>query len=74
MIHEFAHHRAANHYSEEFHEACCELGAGLKQLAMSQPEKMAEFTDTTTSESSPTTVASVPPSAYSPSEEWANRD
>jgi hypothetical protein len=44
MIHEFAHHRAADHYSEEFHEACCELGAKLKQLAMEQPAKMAEFT------------------------------
>jgi len=40
MIHEVAHHRAANHYSEELHEACCELGAKLKQLAMEQPEKM----------------------------------
>jgi hypothetical protein len=44
MIHELAHHRADNHYSEEFHEACCELGAKLKQLAMKLPEKMAEFT------------------------------
>ena len=26
MIHELAHHRAGNHYSEEFHEACCEVG------------------------------------------------
>jgi hypothetical protein len=41
--HEFAHHRAGNHYSEEFHQACCEVGAGLKKLAMSQPERMAEF-------------------------------
>ncbi len=44
IIHELAHHRAADHYSEEFHEACCELGAKLKQLAMEQAEKMAEFT------------------------------
>ncbi len=44
VIHELAHHRADNHYSEEFHEACCELGAKLKQLAMDQPEKMAAFT------------------------------
>jgi hypothetical protein len=42
-IHEFAHHRAGNHYSEEFHRACCEVGAGLKRLAMSQPVRMAEF-------------------------------
>jgi hypothetical protein len=43
-IHELAHHRAGNHYSEEFHEACCTLGAGLKRLAVEQPAKMAEFT------------------------------
>ena len=40
MIHELGHHRAGNHYSDDFHEACCELGAKLKQLAMEQPEKM----------------------------------
>jgi hypothetical protein len=43
VIHEFAHHRAANHYSEEFHEACCELGAKLKRVAMEQSDKMASF-------------------------------
>jgi hypothetical protein len=44
VIHELAHHRAGNHYSEEFHKACCELGAKLKQLAVEQPEKMTEIT------------------------------
>ena len=44
MIHELAHHCADNHYSEEFHEACCRLGAKLKRLAMEQPKKMADFT------------------------------
>lgn len=31
-IHEFAHHYAGNHLSEEYHEACCELGAKLAVL------------------------------------------
>ena len=44
MLHEFGHHLADDHYSEEFHQACCQLGAKLKQLALEQPEKMAEFT------------------------------
>jgi hypothetical protein len=43
MIHELAHHRADNHYSEEYRDACCELGARLKRLAMEQPDKMKEF-------------------------------
>jgi hypothetical protein len=42
-IHELAHHRADDHYSDEFHEACCEVGAGLKRLALKQPERMAGF-------------------------------
>ena len=46
VIHEFGHHRAGNHYSDDFHEACCELGAKLKQLAMEQPEKMVAFVKT----------------------------
>ena len=28
-IHEYAHERASNHLSEEFHDACCEFGAKL---------------------------------------------
>ena len=47
VIHELAHHREGNHYSEEFHEACCELGAGLKELAVRQPARMAEFAGAT---------------------------
>ena len=43
VIHEIAHHRAGNHYSEEFNKACCEVGAGLKRLAVEQPERMAGF-------------------------------
>ena len=43
MIHEFGHHLADDHYSEEFHQACCKLGAKLKQLALEQPGKMSSF-------------------------------
>jgi hypothetical protein len=43
LIHEFAHHDAAVHYSDEYHEACCRLGARLKRLAMNHPEEIAAF-------------------------------
>ena len=37
LIHEFSHHFSANHLSSEFHDACCQLGAKLTQLAMNDP-------------------------------------
>ncbi|MHB9081977.1 MAG: hypothetical protein ACYC3X_31315 [Pirellulaceae bacterium] len=43
VIHEFAHHRSSSHYDDKYHEACCELGSKLKQLAMTEPDKMATF-------------------------------
>lgn len=42
-IHELAHHRSDSHYADKFYDACCELGAKLKQLAMNQPDTMASF-------------------------------
>lgn len=43
LIHELAHHLAADHLSEEFHEALCEIGAKMKNLALRQPEKFAQW-------------------------------
>lgn len=34
IIHEFAHHKCSNHLSNDYHEACCKLGAQLKQFAL----------------------------------------
>jgi len=39
LIHEFGHQFSGDHLSEEYHEALCKLGAGLKRLALEQPEK-----------------------------------
>lgn len=38
LIHEFAHHRESDHLSHRFHDACCDLGAELTQLALTDPE------------------------------------
>ena len=38
IIHEFAHKFAPNHASDEFHDACCRLGAKLTKLALEEPE------------------------------------
>jgi len=35
MIHEFAHHFCRNHLDAQYHQACCCLGAKLKQVALS---------------------------------------
>ena len=43
LIHELAHHEAGVHYSDEYHEACCRLGARLKRLALNQPKGFAAF-------------------------------
>lgn len=37
LLHEFAHHFAADHLSSEFHEAICTLGARLAKLALRDP-------------------------------------
>jgi hypothetical protein len=40
LIHEFGHEYSSDHLSEEYHEALCKLGAGLKKLALERPEAM----------------------------------
>jgi hypothetical protein len=40
LIHEFGHQYSADHLSEEYHDALCKLGAGLKKLALERPEAM----------------------------------
>jgi len=37
LLHEFAHHYAADHLSSEFHEAICRLGARLARVALEEP-------------------------------------
>lgn len=39
LIHEFAHHFASNHLSEDYYEACCAIGGALTILALDNPEK-----------------------------------
>jgi hypothetical protein len=43
LIHEFGHQYSGDHLSEEYHEALCRLGAGLKRLAMEKPEEIRRF-------------------------------
>jgi hypothetical protein len=43
LIHEFGHHFESDHLSSEYHDALCELGAKLKQLALAKPEFFDEF-------------------------------
>jgi hypothetical protein len=43
LIHEFGHEASGDHLSEEYHEALCRLGAGLKKLALERPEAMKNF-------------------------------
>jgi hypothetical protein len=38
LIHEFGHHYAVSHLSDEYHDALCRLGGQLSQLALEQPE------------------------------------
>jgi hypothetical protein len=38
LIHEFGHQMSGDHLSEDYHEALCRLGAGLKRLALEKPE------------------------------------
>jgi len=37
LLHEFAHHYASDHLSNEFHDAICKLGAKLARLALDNP-------------------------------------
>ncbi len=43
LIHEFGHEPSGDHLSEEYHEALCRLGAGLKRLALEKPEAVRPF-------------------------------
>lgn len=43
LIHEFGHQYSGDHLSEEYHEALCRLGAGLKRLALEKPEELMRF-------------------------------
>ncbi len=43
LIHEFGHHCSGDHLSEEYHDALCKLGAGLKKLALEKPEEFKRF-------------------------------
>ncbi len=43
LIHEFGHQYSGDHLSEEYHEALCKLGAGLKRLALDKPEALRQF-------------------------------
>ena len=45
IIHELAHHTAGNHYSDEYYDACCEIGAQLKELALERPEELRKFSE-----------------------------
>jgi len=38
LVHEFAHHYAANHLSDAYHRACCDLAAHLVEIALDNPE------------------------------------
>jgi hypothetical protein len=43
IIHELAHDLASNHVLDDYHEACCLMGAKLKRLALDDPDKFDEF-------------------------------
>ena len=38
LIHEIGHHVCSNHLDERYHDALCEFGAKLTQLALTRPE------------------------------------
>lgn len=38
LIHEFGHHVAGNHLSEQYHDALCTIGAKVARLAVDEPE------------------------------------
>ena len=43
LIHEFGHQYSGDHLSEDYHDALCRLGAGMKKLAMEKPEELRRF-------------------------------
>ena len=43
IIHEFGHQYASDHFSREYYDALCKLGARLKGLALTKPEKFHAF-------------------------------
>ncbi len=43
LIHEFGHQYSGDHLSEDYHEALCRLGAGMKRLALDKPEELRRF-------------------------------
>jgi hypothetical protein len=43
LIHEFAHHNASNHLSEEFHQNCTKYGAALAILLLKNPDGVPHF-------------------------------
>lgn len=43
LIHEFGHQYSGDYLSEDYHEALCRLGAGLKRLALEKPEAVRRF-------------------------------
>ena len=43
LLHEFGHQYAGSHYSTEYYDALCELGAKLKELALEKPEAFRRF-------------------------------
>ncbi len=43
LIHEFGHQYSGDHLSEEYHEALCRLGAGMKRLALEKPAELRRF-------------------------------
>lgn len=44
IIHEFGHEYEENHLSENYHEACCEIGAKLAMLVLKRTEEFARRT------------------------------
>ena len=46
IIHEFGHEYSSDHFSSEYHEALCKLGAKLGLLALEKPELFSRFTNT----------------------------
>jgi len=43
LLHEFGHQYAGSHYSTEYYDALCELGAKLKRLALEKPQAFDRF-------------------------------
>jgi hypothetical protein len=46
LIHEFGHEASGDHLSEDYHDALCRLGAGMKRLALEKPEELRRFIPT----------------------------